>query len=433
MKSQAETRSKASASESPSASGTRVDPPHRLGQPPVADEPATISRIERQVNQLSDHLSARQDELDQREASVNARAAELEQQTRQARLWLNERQYEFDERGAELSHREEQFESRCQRWTKAQNAGNAAPESLLVEVRLREEKQDRREMELSEREHEIDRREAQMDDRQASHERRAASMEETFRQLEAQKRQLAEKKKYCDVVDQLSARTLRLEKAESQLAEGHADLERRRNRLNLQQQQTAADVRQEQQQAQARASQLEKAWQKKLDSLLARQEQLAARDKALQQLRTDLAASHREAMEMRLAVEEVWAQLAGANAPAALSQSLGQVRARLADHYRMSNNELAERRDEISRLIDRLAEAHEKLGSRKQELEKWVSQRQHDIETQAARLVAREQELDRQQSRYDTLEEQWDSQRQDLERQNRTLAAELRQTEAALA
>ena len=50
---------------------------------------------------------------------------------------------------------------------------------------------------------------------------------------------------------------------------------------------------------------------------------------------------------MRLATEETWAQLAGALAPASLTRSISQVRAKLADHYRDVLAELAQRSEQL--------------------------------------------------------------------------------------
>ena len=100
---------------------TRIDSPHGAGNaspgeaarlecgiepgglgPPRAffasPRPEAISRqVQAQAAQLAEHLRTRQQELDYREAELNAWAAQLERDTRAARLWLEERNAEFED------------------------------------------------------------------------------------------------------------------------------------------------------------------------------------------------------------------------------------------------------------------------------------------------------------------------------------------------
>ena len=63
--------------------------------------------------------------------------------------------------------------------------------------------------------------------------------------------------------------------------------------------------------------------------------------------RRELRTTQREVLEMRLATEETWAQLSGALAPASLTRSISQVRAKLADHYRVTLDEMAARSEQL--------------------------------------------------------------------------------------
>ena len=78
-----------------------------------------------------------------------------------------------------------------------------------------------------------------------------------------------------------------------------------------------------------------------------RSEQLDRSRAALEQLRGELGQLHRETLEIRLATEELWVQLSGVAPPAALIQSLGGIRNKLADHYRSAQSELRARKEEI--------------------------------------------------------------------------------------
>ncbi len=115
----------------------------------------------------------------------------------------------------------------------------------------------------------------------------------------------------------------------------------------------------------------------------------------LEQLRRELDRRHREALENRLATEELWAKLAGRAAPETLERSLGRIRARLAEQYRQANAELQERTDQIERLQGRVAEQHKRLLRQKREMEQWLAACRREMERESARAVARRQEFDR--------------------------------------
>ena len=104
---------------------TRVDAAHSLGDsltrlPPLAEMPfeqaiTDLVRVEGavqlqlQADQLAAHLDRRRQELELREAQLNARQAGFEQELREARLWLVQRNDELNEREARLDAHEEGF------------------------------------------------------------------------------------------------------------------------------------------------------------------------------------------------------------------------------------------------------------------------------------------------------------------------------------
>jgi chromosome segregation ATPase len=162
-----------------------------------------------------------------------------------------------------------------------------------------------------------------------------------------------------------------------------------------------------------------------------RESQLDARESALDQLQSELRSTQREMLEMRLATEEVWAQLSGALAPASLTRSISQVRAKLADHYRQTIDELAKRAEQLEGVRRDLAQQLDALEAQRGELQAWAERRQADIEEQAARLVEREQELDRQQRHYEQIESCWHIERGEYQDEIRQLLASIRDLELA--
>ena len=115
----------------------------------------------------------------------------------------------------------------------------------------------------------------------------------------------------------------------------------------------------------------------------------------MEQFRAELGRVHRETLEIRLATEELWAELSGSAPPAALTRSLGRIRSRLADHYRMANLELHQKKEELELLRRQLSEQYEKLVRQKRNFDAWAAQCRDEVEQQAARLLARGEDLDR--------------------------------------
>jgi hypothetical protein len=116
---------------------------------------------------------------------------------------------------------------------------------------------------------------------------------------------------------------------------------------------------------------------------------------ALEQFRAELSRMHRETLEIRLATEELWAELSGSTPPAALTRSLGRIRSRLADHYRMANADLEQKKNELERLRDHLSEQYEKLVRQKRSFDEWAAACRDEAEQQAARLQAQVEDIER--------------------------------------
>jgi hypothetical protein len=317
------------------------------GTPPDAE---TISRqVQAQGAQLAEHLRGRQQELDHREAELNAWAAQLERDTRAARLWLEERNAELEET--------------------AQPA-----ETILVQdeaIRRMAEALVERERCLAESESEL--------------ETRAAALQQFHEQLTADRQLLDEE-----------SRTQRQRLAADQV---RLATEIEKQRLEVHQRSEQAD-------------------------------QVHA---ALEQLRAELARMHRETLEIRLATEELWAELSGSAPPAALTRSLGQIRSRLAEHYRMANLELHQKKEEFEQLRNQLSEQYERLVRQKRNFDAWAAECRVEVEEQATRLLARGEDLDRREADMGKYARRAQAEKLELQQEIHRLRAKLvRKAEAEL-
>ena len=323
----------------PSSDGGGLD----LETTPLTMEPVS-RQVQHQAAQLAEHLRGRENELDRREAELNARAAQLERDASTARLWLSERMAELDE----------------------------TPKPSEAEVAQREESLRRTAATLAQRSRELDATEMRLDAQQAE-------ITTLHEQVIADGRRQEEETRN---------QRLRLDKAHAEqtvaLEEKRRDLERRAVQLD---------------QSQA----------------------------ALVQLRGELDHMHRETLEIRLATEELWAELSGEVPPATLTRSLGRIRGQLAEHYRLANAELHSQKMELDGLRENLAQQHEKLIRQKSQFDAWVASCREEVERQSARLVGRSDELDQEAARLREQSRIWQAQRlaneQELRRLRRRLTA----------
>ena len=163
------------------------------------------------------------------------------------------------------------------------------------------------------------------------------------------------------------------------------------------------------------------------DALIRRKVQLDARSTHVEQLYEQVTQLHREALELQLSTESLWTEL-HADHPGAedLSQQLAETRARLTDHYRLTNETLAERKDELHSLREDLNSQETRLRQQRRELQMWADRRYDEIETRTAHLIRRERELDQMEAEFARQSLQWQQQREEYRQEIERLSWELR-------
>src|SRR5262249_22474323 len=140
-------------------------------------------------------------------------------------------------------------------------------------------------------------------------------------------------------------------------------------------------------------------------------DELAARHAALERLRTEVTRTQQETLEIRLATEELWARLCGTMAPAALTQSLAQLRLKLAEEQRIVRAEIAGQKAELQSLSARLTEQHQKLVHEREDLQTWSTQQHGELEKQARLLVAQQDQIDEERADFAQQKAEWQNER----------------------
>jgi len=393
---------------------------------------AARQQLETQAQQLADHLQARQERLDRREAEIHAQLALVEREMRGARLWAEEQEADLKRREEQLAAREADLEVREAQRAATQSRVEAKTTSAERDLAGREKTVAKRQQEV---EQAVTQLTEQADSIELAHVRLAAHRDETERRLQHERQRIDNYRETTlrtvrqalagveahreaveaelvarrealasappeptareagSAIEDNAARERGREEAESRLAEQlaevalfRADLEAKRHELD----QRIEQAEQELSDAKAFAEADLARKQNSLERRAARQEQ---RREALEQMRRDVAEQHRESLEMRLATEELWAQMAGSGPAAGLTVAVGQIRRRMDDHYRLANTELAEQRAEIRTLCERLKAERDALAVKRHDVQDWVARRQAELERLAADLTARQHEL----------------------------------------
>lgn len=374
----------------------------------------------------------RRKQLDERDAAVETRQRELDH--RQGELYQSIEEFSaekanFGERAAEIMRREQQ----AAQWEARLEAQSAELDAQTQSLRERAGELEMERAELRHRLHEVSGREAELAAAQKQLEYRQqeiTSAVERFERLGVTEKRMRELE---SAAAEFTARKRYLDEAEAQLADEKSELTEQVRELDRQRRLLEETTARQQRVLSAQELQVRKEQQQRDAQLDEREAELDSRAAAIEQLRSELRNTEREALEMRLATEETWAQLAGAMAPAALTRSISIIRAKLADHYRQSLEGIATKSAELEAIRRDLTDQFQALEAQRQELQDWAQRRHEDIEHQAARLVAREQELDRQQEHYEQMESRWHLEQIEYQAEIRRLLAALRAVEVKAA
>lgn len=133
------------------------------------------------------------------------------------------------------------------------------------------------------------------------------------------------------------------------------------------------------------------------DMLALHANNLESRRERLDKLRAELEETHRTTLEMRMAIEEAWAQMTQACGADVAQQRLDHAQQHLSGHYRGLRDALIEQRREIDEMRQMFQSQRDEFRSEQQTLSEWATsqeralrERESDLQTQAEQLNVRE-------------------------------------------
>ncbi len=382
-------------------------------------------QLQLQVAQLASHLRERLREVDRREATINARMAQLESDLRSARLWLRERELAFQERETELRRRIEELQE------------SAAPAVADTDGEIDQIDHETRVAEIAERERELELKENDLRERRFEFDRQVAALRHAQQvwqqQHEREEQQLRRDREQmnCDLQELVGQREEQLRTAELLVAEQAKELDRERSALSDERRDWELQRARQRQAIDELRSASESEAAERRTRLEARQEWIERQKAGLDQVRDEALRLHRQSLEMRLLAEQLWSQINRALMPADVAQAVAQLRLKLAEQYRVEEEQLAHRQDDLIKLSEKVAGQHRDLTQLRDGIREWATARQTEIERQAATLVQRELALDAQQDEYRQAEQSWAADRRRYEQQIRDLTTQLRTLPAA--
>ncbi len=156
-----------------------------------------------------------------------------------------------------------------------------------------------------------------------------------------------------------------------------------------------------------------------------REKALNERQQALERLRCELRQLHQETLEMRLAAEELAAELRCDASTLRLNELIPRIRQKIADHFQEDRDALSAQREGVVDLLQRLQTQRQDADRARKSVQQWFVRRQRQIEEDSARLIARQYELDSEAAQSEKRAQGWEQERLDLQQNARRLAKQV--------
>lgn len=161
------------------------------------------------------------------------------------------------------------------------------------------------------------------------------------------------------------------------------------------------------------------------DMLALHANNLEARRERLDQLRTELEETHRTTLEMRMAIEEAWAQMTQACGVEVAEQRLAQAQQQLSGHYRGLREALIEQRRELDELRQAFQTQRDEFRAEQQTLAEWSATQERTLREREAALQTQAEQLNVRESAWRSASQRWINEKIEAEAVIRDLLEQL--------
>jgi DNA repair exonuclease SbcCD ATPase subunit len=431
-----------------------------------ADRPASLplpASIELETAQITALLQTRYEELDRREQRLHVQIASLDQERRDIRMWAAELEATLADREAAITGQETALSQRAQSCLTLEAELKELRDSLLRErhnladerdVLIRDREEDRRVLE------ELKRRQIQEIERERAD--LLAEQERLLTELRQERVQLENRARFQQ--NHLERAMRELESAQNAFRKEQQLGQTRLNELSSQNQMRSRQLDRQRLLLDARQQSFEREWhvllkerraveeryrdehdalrqqraqweldretqradlRRQHDMLTLHAEKLESRSQRLDQLRVELDETNCQTLEMRLAVDEAWAQLVGSSGSEAARQRVDEARGVLAEYYRSTRDALVKQRAEIEQAQSRMNQQYDEFRAERSALVAWIGERDAEMARRETDLVKQREGFQAREEEWQSLAHQWTRDRLEQESVIRNLLAQL--------
>ena len=161
------------------------------------------------------------------------------------------------------------------------------------------------------------------------------------------------------------------------------------------------------------------------DMLALHANNLEGRRERLDKLRTELEETHRTTLEMRMAIEEAWAQMTQACGIDVAQQRLDQAQQQLSGHYRGLRDSLIEQRGELDEMRQTFQTQRDEFRTEQQTLSEWAATQERTLRDREADLQAEADQLHFRESAWRSASQRWINEKIEAEAVIRDLLEQL--------
>lgn len=422
-----------------------------------------------QAGQIAEHLKHQCAELDRREFRLHEQLTMLDQERRNVRMWVSNFDIDVEEREAALADREAACAERTAACLKLEQELQELHQALLRErhaltaeqeqlQRTRDSDQKALESAQAQQLRELEQHRADM---QADRERLQAEFKQErsllenrlrFQQDHLQKSRLEFEAAQTAFRTEQQVAWTRLDETQVQLRLRGGQLDRlrdlwqereqsvERERLMLSKSRRALEESVRSDTDQLRNEQA--AWEheretqradlrRQQDMLALHAENLETRRVRLDRLRSELEETNRATLELRLGVEEAYAQLTQASGAELARERVEEARRILGEHYRYTRDSITQQRHELEQLQARVQQQRLEFQTERQSLAEWVAEREEQMRERERKLAEDRAACEMHQQTRDVAREQWTNERLEAESIIRDLLQQLTDRELA--
>lgn len=384
-------------------------------------------RLLLQASQIAEHLSKQYAELDRREQRLNGQLASLDQERRNVRLWISQFEEDSEDRDARLQQQEADCTERLAQCAILEQELKTIEQTLSRDKGELEAQHETQQLEFQ-------REQALLNNRIHFQEEHLKKSRHEFEQTqeESRREQQSNLQNRQQWAADFSRRREQAERFRDFLDQQEKSLNRERELVNkirrANQDQNKADRERllTEMQGWEKERELQQSELKRQQNMLKlHAENLEARRLRLDRLRAELEDTHRKTLEMRLSVEEAWAQLAQSTGPDVAKQRVDEAQNALAEHYKQSRENITQHRQELERAQVQYQKQRDDFREERQSLAEWVTERTEQLQSRELQVREQQESLETREQVWRDTRERWNHEKAQAESVIRDLLRQL--------